>query len=39
MSGTQHMANAGAAMDSYGGKTATGDSLQFRDLVAQIVGK
>lgn len=38
MSRTQHMQNAGAAMDGYSGKT-TGQSLRFRELLGQLVGK
>lgn len=37
MTRTQHIENAGTAMDGYG--TAVEKTTRFRDFVAQIVGK
>lgn len=39
MSRTQHIENAGAAMDGYSGKTTADHPLRLRDLVGQILGK
>ncbi|MFC6906295.1 hypothetical protein [Halalkalicoccus tibetensis] len=36
---TQHIENAGAAMDGYNGKTTAEHPLRFRTLVSQILGK
>lgn len=39
MSRTQHMKNAGAAMDGYDGRTTADRPLRLRTIAAQIVGR
>lgn len=39
MSRTQHIENAGTALDGYGNKTTADRPLRLRTIMAQIVGK
>ncbi len=39
MARTQHIENAGTALDGYGSKTTADRPLRLRTIMAQIVGK